>query len=264
MATNRVDGYLDEAVESVLNSIGVEIELVLVLDGVHLPESPPEWTNNPGITLVPLAQSNGLPTALNAGIRAAKHEVIARLDADDNALPNRFVQQLKALTGLGAPVLVGSKTVLIDENGAEIGAPQQVCGDDIRRELLLQNVVPHSTYMLRKDAAMSIGLYNEDLRQMEDYDFLLRIAQQGPIAVLCEPLVQYRVHSGQMSKKANWRANYISAVTTGRRELGKLLGVSAIEVHAKNLIWRLVQIARSTGILKPRYLIGVKKNELQT
>ena len=162
------------------------------------------------------------------------------------------------LLGTNAPVLVGSRTRLIDEHGVDLGEPQQTCGSDIRRDLLLQNVVPHSTYMLRKADAIAIGLYNPNLRQMEDYDFLLRIAQLGPISVVCDRLVEYRVHSGQMSKKAAWRANYISAVVQGRRDLGRYLGVSAVEVHLKNLIWRSVQVARSIGLLKPRYLIGVK------
>lgn len=259
MATNRADAYLDEAVASVFSNTDIELELVLVLDGITLPTPPPAWVSDSRVTLVELPQPSGLPTGLNAGIRAAKHEIVARLDADDNAFATRFRLQLTELLGPNIPVLVGSRTLLIDEHGAILGSPQQHCGADVRRQLLLQNVVPHSTYMMRKSDALDVGLYNPALRQMEDYDFLLRMALRGPISVVCEPLVEYRVHSGQMSKKANWRANYISAVIAGRNELGRFLGVNALEIHLKNAIWRLVQLARSAGILRPRYLIGVKK-----
>lgn len=264
MATNKADSYLDEAIASVFANQDVEIELVLVLDGIQLPQPLPAWSSDPRVTIVPLATPSGLPTGLNAGITAAKYDVIARLDADDNASPTRFRRQLEALFGDGSPALVGSRTVLIDEHGRVLGEPQQSYGSDIRRDLLLQNVVPHSTYMLRKADAFAIGLYNPNLRQMEDYDFLLRIAKLGPISVVCDRLVEYRVHSGQMSKKAAWRANYISAVVQRRRDLGRHLGVSAVEVHLKNMIWRMVQVARSAGILKPRHLLGVVKAEPKT
>lgn len=258
MATNKADSYLDEAIASVFANQDVEIELVLVLDGIQLPQPLPAWSSDPRVTIVPLAAPSGLPTGLNAGITAAKYDVIARLDADDNASPTRFRQQLDALFGDDSPALVGSRTVLIDEHGRVLGEPQQSYGSDIRRDLLLQNVVPHSTYMLRKADAFAVGLYNPELRQMEDYDFLLRIATLGPISMLSDRLVQYRIHSGQMSKKATWRAPYISTISRRRRELGTFLGVPASEVHLKNFVWRAVQVARSTGLLKPRHLIGVQ------
>lgn len=260
MATNRIDAYLEEAVFSVFANKDLDIELVLVLDGVPAPAPEPKWMQDPRINLVVRDKSAGLGAALNTGIKNAAHEIIARLDGDDNSLPERFTKQLNALNSSSKPILVGAKIVIIDENGAEVGAAKQVCGSDVRPNLLFQNVVPHSSYMLRKSDALSVGLYREDLQQMEDYDFLLRIALQGPISVLCEPLVQYRVHSAQMSKKAAWRANYITVVIDGRRKLAKLLGVSPISVESKNYIWRTVQLARSFKILRPRHLLWLKKS----
>lgn len=264
IASNRMDAYLDEAIASVLASTGVEVEIVLVLDGIELAKPKPSWAADNRIRVVSRAVSGGPAAAANDGISVARHEIIARLDSDDLMSPTRFQKQLQALQSAPESVLVGSKTILIDDSGEPIGTPQQPCGTDIRRDLLLQNVVPHSTFMFRKADALAAGMYDAQLRQMEDYDFLLRMARRGPVSMICEPLVHYRVHPHQTSKKAKWRADYISAVITGRIELGKFLGVSSLEVHTKNLIWRLVQIVRSAGILKPRYLIGVKKNELQT
>lgn len=260
MATNRIDAYLEEAVSSVFANDGLDIELVLVLDGIPTPTPKPQWMGDPRVNIVVRKQSEGLGAALNTGIRNAKHEVIARLDGDDNSLPERFTKQLKALNSSSKPILVGTKIVIIDENGDDVGAAKQVCGIDVRTKLLFQNVVPHSSYMLRKSSAISAGLYREDLQQMEDYDFLLRIALLGPISVLCEPLVQYRVHSAQMSKKAAWRANYITVVIGGRRLLAKLLGVSSVSVELRNIVWRTVQLARSFKIMRPRHLLWLKKS----
>lgn len=259
MATNRIDHYLDESVTSVFNTEGVRVELVIVLDGISLPPNKPTWVADPRIKLVHNEHSRGLGAALNIGIRAASHEIIARLDSDDNSYPARFVLQIEQLISPTNPILVGGMIELMDEHGRSLGSAKQPCGPDVRKTLLLQNVVPHSTYMFRKSDALKVGLYNESLKQMEDYDFLLKMAQRGPVSVVCQPLVRYRIHSGQMSKAAQWRANYISAVTNQRVALAKVIRVSRAEVALKNAIWRIAQISRSLGLTKPRHLIGVSQ-----
>lgn len=261
MATNRIDDYLNEAVGSVFQSVDVEIELVLVLDGIQLPDVAPHWATKPNVKVVTRKHSEGLAAALNTGIKAASNEIIARLDADDRAMPQRFIHQLRTLQNDSPPILVGSRTIIIDEFGNQLGIADQPCGADIRVDLLLQNVVPHSTYMLRKSDAIRVGMYDESLRQMEDYDFLLRLGQLGRIEVLCDRLIEYRAHSGQMSKKASARANYITAVGHGRRALGAHLGRPRIEVETKHLFWKAVQFARSNRMIRPGHLRGLTSSE---
>lgn len=259
IASNRVDTYLDEAIASLFANKNISLEIVLVLDGIELPKPRPSWADDARLKIVYRSESGGPGVAANDGIQVASHEIIARLDSDDIAHNNRLELQVNQLLSELRPVLVGSKTTLIDPDGGVIGQPSQPSGPDIRRQLLLQNVVPHSTFVFRKSDAQRVGLYNPNLRQMEDYDFLLRMAQIGPVSMLEQSLCDYRVHPGQTSKKAGWRANYITAVLAGRRALGKVLGVSRLEVESKILVWRLVQIVRSAGLVKPRYLIGVQK-----
>lgn len=259
MATNRVDHYLNESVTSLFSDDEINIELVLVLDGITVPPNPPAWLTDSRVKIILNEKSRGLGAALNLGIRAATFDVIARLDSDDNTLSGRFQLQLDQLNSSLNPVLVGGKIRLIDEGGRHLGSPTQVCGPDVRRSLFLQNVVPHSTYMFRKSIAFEVGLYDEKLLQMEDYDFLLRMSQRGPVSVICREVVDYRIHSGQMSKKANWRANYVQSVMRQRRELAKAMNVSVAEVTVKNLIWEVAQISRSLGLTKPRHQMWLKK-----
>ena len=257
MATNRFDSYLGQAVSSVLANEGVELELVLVLDGIRVPQSPPDWIRDERIKLVARKTSAGLGAALNEGIMTARHELIARLDADDNAAPDRFREQLEILARCKPPVLVGSRAVLIDEAGSLLRGARGSCGADVRRTLLFHNVVPHSSYMFRKTDAIAAGMYREDLRQMEDYDFLLRMALLGPVTVVCEPLIEYRIHSTQMSKRAGWRGDYVTAVTSGRKRLGESLGVPNALVTLANTLWRIYQVARALRIAKPLHMAGV-------
>lgn len=261
MATNRINKHLDQAVASVFANENLDLELVLVLDGILLPDIIPTWANDARVKIVKRETSHGLAAALNTGIKAATYDIIARLDADDISIASRFVNQLRALNSFSKPALVGSRMELIDESGSALGISKQPCGPDVRTTLLLQNVVPHSSYLFKKADAFSVGLYREQLKQMEDYDFLLRMAKLGPINVLCEPLIQYRVHPEQMSKSANYKGDYIEAVITGRHALGKHLGVSPIKIWIQNLLWRLAQALRSLGLTQPWHLRGIPRQK---
>jgi glycosyltransferase involved in cell wall biosynthesis len=257
--TNRVDEYLKRAIESVFENHNVSIELVLVLDGVSLENDKPTWSKDNRIKIISNQNPSSIGSALNLGILQSKNEIIARLDSDDICYPYRFKKQLEILLNDSSTVLVGAQMDLIDQNDVELGAAKQVCGSDVRSRLLTQNVVPHSSFMFRKSEFIKIGMYKEDLQQMEDYDLLLRFGTIGKVSVICEPLIKYRIHANQTSKKASWRGNYIRAVLEGRRNLATKIGVAKQTVLVRNIFWLIVQLVRSLKIIKPRHLILISQ-----
>lgn len=124
-------------------------------------------------------------------------------------------------------------------------------GDDVRGDLLLFNVVSHSSLMYRRDAFDDLGGYDERLRQMEDYEFILRLGTLGSIANLQEPLVRYRVHGSQTSRGAAPSGPHIAAVARARLALGKAIGAPALSTRAKLLAWRTLQYLRFAGVVRP-------------
>lgn len=141
----------------------------------------------------------GISRSLNIGIRLARGALLARLDADDIAEPNRIAVQLEFLRSNKDHGLVGSWMTVFGEESFMARYP----GDDpaIRLEMLFQNPFGHPSVMFRKDWDNgSPGWYDERLAAAQDYDLWERISRQWKCANIEQPLTRYRVHSQQVTK----------------------------------------------------------------
>lgn len=248
--TNRFDRWLDIAVESVLAEVLPGLRLILVFDGADLPDAR-HWTADRRVTILRNPTSLGPAAAMNRAIAETDTPYIARLDSDDRDLPGRLARQVALLDEHPELVAVSSRTYRIDEDGVRVGVVNLPDGDDIRRHLLLSNVVPHSTLAFRRKAAIEVGGYDPAFRQMEDYDFILRLAALGPIAQIGDPLVEYRVHSAQTSRGASPRGPHITAIRRGRAALARVLGVGTLRAAIEHRIWVLAQHLRWNGFIRP-------------
>lgn len=250
--TNRLDAWLNEAAASVLASVGVAVQLVIVLDG-PVEGDMPAWSDDERVLVLRHTDNRGPSAAMMSALRAASSVLIARLDSDDVCHPERLAMQSAYLDAHPETVAVGARTARIGADGLAVGRVKLPFGNDIRRNLLLSNVLPHSTLMFRREVGEQAGGYNLALRQMEDYDFILRLAWSGPIAQLEETLVDYRVHSGQASRGAKPFGRHIRIVLRGRRKLGVVLKISAVIIELNNVIWVAAQYARYWGITRPAH-----------
>jgi glycosyltransferase involved in cell wall biosynthesis len=252
MPTIRIDAWLDYAVESILASEIPVLEVIVVHDGIE-PDYLRSWTDDARVTVVHSPSRLGQAAGMNLGLSYARYEFIARLDADDAAHPSRLKMQLEYLETHPEAVAVGSRVMRVDHEGRPLAELVYPTGRDIRRSLLLQNVVAHSSLMFRRIALELVGSYDAAMGQMEDYDFILRLAKEGPIANLDHVLTYYRVHPNQTSRGAPPRGRHIRRVLHARRVLGRHLGVSALEQTAKNSVWLAVQYLRYYKLRKPGY-----------
>lgn len=247
---HRPDAWLDEAVGSVLASREVALELAVVLNGVEeVPERP--WMRDARVSVLHSRAPLGPTRAMIRGIEAGRGTYIARLDADDRMDPDRLHTQVSWLQAHPETPLVATATTRIDERGADLGPIRMPTGADVRHHLVLSNTVVHSSVLFRRGELEAIGGYDERLQQMEDYDVILRLAQRGPIAVLPEPLTDYRLHPGQVSRGAAPSGAHIDAVIAQRTRLGRVLGMSRPAVVARNLVWRAAQYSRYHGLTRP-------------
>ncbi|MCP2637520.1 glycosyltransferase family 2 protein [Microbacterium sp. HD4P20] len=247
---HRFDDWLDEAVESVLASQDVDLELVVVANGIlELPHR--HWRDDPRVAVVHDPSPLGPTKAMILGIESTQAPFIARLDADDRMSPSRLSAQVSRLRAQPAAPMVGTATRRITAEGEPAGSIRMPVGDDVRRHLVLSNTVPHSSVMLRRVTLEAVGGYNPALPQMEDYELILRLAQQGPIPVLDDELTEYRVHPGQISRGAEPRGLHIERVSHERRRLGDVIGMNPMAVRLLDLVWKAAQFARYYRITKP-------------
>ncbi len=205
-AGDRAD-YLREAfVSTVQDQTRRPSQVVLVQDGPVREELAEEITRltkeSPvPVTHVEMPENLGLGPALDAGLRASEHEIVARMDADDVSAPDRFEKQLP-LVEAGADI-VGSG---LWEFGAAI---DDVVGrrtpptdpDEIRRVVRFRDPFNHPTVVYRRSAVQAAGGY-ADMALMEDYLLFTRMVAGGAEpANLAEPLVHYRVGDGAYARR---------------------------------------------------------------
>lgn len=253
LPTNVLTPWLDDAVESVLSQEDADFELVVIHDGIQ-PDATRTWVHDPRVRCVVNPESDGLANALNVGAQHARGEYIARIDGDDKCLPGRIAAQVQALDSNATVVLLGTLARVIDESGDVRGSLGVLRPEDIRTTFLTRNALVHSSVMFRRAIFDKVGRYNASLRQMEDYDLWLRMAPHGEIRVIQKELVEYRVHSNQMSRGAGAFGTHIRAVLHGRRRLAGTLGQGAPLQFARNLAWWCAQVARHRGWRSPGYL----------
>jgi glycosyltransferase involved in cell wall biosynthesis len=163
-------------------------------------------------TLLALAANVGLGPALDQGMASCGHDIIARMDADDIALPHRFAVQVP---------LVESGADLVGSSLLEFGAtPDDIVGRrippidpvEIVRYSRFHQPFNHPTVVYRRSVVEAAGGYRH-LALMEDYLLFAKMIRQGAkVANVAEPLVLYRVGAGAYARrggmamaKSEWR-----------------------------------------------------------
>lgn len=156
------------------------------------------------VTQVVIEENRGLANALNVGIAACDYELVARMDADDYSVPERFERQLPLL-GHGYD-LVGS-AMFEFESRPEKRTASRVLPErqvEIAKHAKLHNPMNHPTMVFRKSVVESVGGY-EPLGSMEDYWLVVRMLNAGcSLRNSTEQLVGYRVSSGVFKRRGGW------------------------------------------------------------
>jgi glycosyltransferase involved in cell wall biosynthesis len=152
-------------------------------------------------TFLALERNGGLGIALDAGLAASRHDIVARMDADDIAMPRRFEVQLPVIED-GAD-LVGAGMLEFGSDRHDIVGRRTPVSDpgDIARYARLHDPFNHPTVVYRRRAVLAAGGYG-DLPLMEDYWLFARMIASGARVVnLTEPLVYYRVGDGAYERR---------------------------------------------------------------
>jgi glycosyltransferase involved in cell wall biosynthesis len=193
----NAEGCVARAIDSVLAQTLPVDEIIVVDDGSR--DATSDVAGRFGDPVRVLRQTNAGPAAArNHGVREARCEWIAFLDADDAWLPTKLECQAVHL-GDARTGVVHCYVVNVDE---------KFCydGEQTFERLWRQNVIGTSTAIVRKAAWESVGGFHEDRQLMgvEDYHFWLRVAADGwRIAVCREELSHYTPAAFNLSSQVN-------------------------------------------------------------
>ncbi len=196
--------YIGQAILSVLGQTEKNFEFIIVDDGSSDDTERVARSFDDSRIRFFKREHLGFVNSLNFGLKESKGEYIARFDADDICLPERFEKQLKFFADNPNNVLVGSRAIKTNESGEVVGnfdyPPLE--WKDIKKYSLLHNPFIHPSVMFKKSILETIGEYRE-YKGADDYEFWTRIIYKYPCANIAEPLLKYRVHTDQMTKKAS-------------------------------------------------------------
>jgi len=234
--------FILDAVESVLSQEGPDLELVVVNDASTDETSLIlDSVDDPRLRVIDLDETVGTPRALNVGIEACQADLTARLDADDRCLPGRFAVQTEGMERHPDLLALGSGALLIDEKGAVRGRRDAPTGASVLRMLKWRNAFIHSSMMYRTAAVRSVGGYSPLCRRCQDYELWLRLAAIGDLDNLREPLVGYRVHSGQATAAKIHDPVMFKAIGDARVALAKGRGESVTGAKLRQRLWVFAQ-----------------------
>jgi glycosyltransferase involved in cell wall biosynthesis len=207
MPVYNAERYIAVAVESILNQSFTDFEFIIINDGStdrSLDILQQYAQKDKRIRLIS-RENKGLVKTLNEGLALAKAPLIARMDADDIAVTERFALQKDFMGNNPDYVCVGGRVRVIDEKDRFlIIADTKLDHEEIELSAL-QGITPicHPTAMLRKEKIDLIGGYQECDYPAEDLGLFLNLSEIGKLGNLKDVVLEYRIHNHSISTSTN-------------------------------------------------------------
>lgn len=189
--------HLREAIDSILLQSFKDFEFIIINDGS---------TDNSKIIIdsydderiIYVEQENqGLAKALNHGISYSNAEFIARMDADDISMPDRFMSQYLFLKSHPNISVISGSFSYIDNNGSYLGRSFAITSPFLVKKKLLNSgcIICHPSVMMRREDLHNIGGYSEIMgNRFTDYHLWVKFIKNGfKIQNMSEILLKYRI-----------------------------------------------------------------------
>ncbi len=195
--------FLKYAVESILKQTYSNFEFIIVNDASN--DGTLKYLKSlkdKRIKIITNQKNLGLAASLNKALSIAKGEYIARMDADDISLPNRFKTQVEYLRANPEVSLCGCWVDLIDKNGKVIGEKRYPANDlELKNALKWYQPIVHPTFMATKKFYKSLNGYDTQFDYAEDYELLSRAIKNNKFANIPSKLFLWRLANDRRSRR---------------------------------------------------------------
>lgn len=232
MSVYNGEKYLSEAIESILNQTYTNFEFIIVNDGSSdksIDIIKEYMTKDNRIVLID-RENKGLPYSLNEGISKAKGEYIARMDADDISLPERFKKQLEYMKENKLDVC-GTFIEVFGTKRNNHTVKYSINHNDIKFRLMFMSAFAHPTVLLKKEVFKKVK-YRVDYKVAQDYQLWVDIINVGyKVGNIPKVLLKYREHEAQASiEKAKRQQDTAHRIAL---EYTKILGEKEFFIESK-------------------------------
>lgn len=199
MPVYNAEKYLPEAIESILNQTYENFEFIIV-DNMSTDKSLEiirYYAKKDNRIKISICKKRGFSYAINSGIKQARFDWIARMDADDISLPERLEIQVQHIKEYPEIAALGSYGYYMDASGEKILGKIKIGPTSIEeyKEMVQKNkliFILNVSMIIKKDVFLALGGYR-NIPVLEDLDFNCRMAQEGYLAkVIPKYLVKVR------------------------------------------------------------------------
>jgi len=217
---NEKKEYLSLALDSILNQTVPPDEITIVKDGVLTSELDAvldEYSKKSNLfNIVGYEENRGLGFALNYGLKHCRNELVARMDTDDIAKPDRCEKQLKVFEQNSALSLLGSSVDEFYTNPEHVVSRRVVptTHKEIYDFAKRRSAFNHPTVMFKRSKVLELGGYN-NLRRNQDVDLFGRMLHSGLIAEnIEESLLYFRSNDELAKRRKSWEntKSYIDTI----------------------------------------------------
>lgn len=205
---------------------------------------------------IPLEKNLGLGNALNIGLKKCSYEMVARMDTDDIAFPERFEKQIKYMSENKGVGVLGSSLLEFKGSVENILSKKVTPIKDIEKYIKFRNPINHPTVVFRKSEVIRVGSY-KDINLFEDWYLWARMFVNGSkIKNLEEPLLYFRTSLEMFERRGGWK--YVKAESKLQKEFLNLGLINNLE-YVRNMIIRNVGKVVPNKIRKVLYLKFLRK-----
>ena len=239
--------YLKLALDSVINQTLIPDEIVLVQDGELTEELYTvieEYKQKYPATFktYALKQNQGLGKALNFGMEKCSNELIARMDTDDIAEPNRFELQIQEFIKDKELTLCGGQIAEFADNSNEITDYRNVplTHNEILIFVKKRNAFNHVTVMFKKQAVQSVDGY-QHMPYFEDYWLWARMLKAGYKSKNIDAiLVKVRAGQNMIARRGGWK--YVKCITKFEKALYEIGIIKFFDLLTYTILRSIVAI----------------------
>ena len=214
--------YVATAVRSILEQTHREFQLIIIDDASQ--DATPDIlqdlaASDSRIEVYRNPENQGIARSANNGLAHARGTLVARMDADDIALPERLRAQVEAFARRPELILCGTAMIRMDAAGRPKALGEWPTDRDVMRwYAIFRPPVQQSSAMFRIDPASDQPRYEERLTPADDFGMWSQLIRQGEVEVLPTPLIRYREHT-QNATHTRWKVMARAAAVICRDNL---------------------------------------------
>lgn len=237
ITTNNRPHLLPRAVDSARES-GSDVEIVVV-DDASSDQTAKICKDLANINYVRVERNQGVAGARNIGLVASTGKYVSFLDDDDTRMAGSLDQQILLLDAEPQAGLIYGQAIYGDQEGNPTGRfyPTDCPQGDLFWKLLRRNFVPCGTVVFRRSCLTRVGLLDDSIPGLDDWDLWVRICEIYPTIALELPVIKWRRSTPVSEQGTSNAAQIVSLSIQQFRKWMNLPRAQDASPHLKRGLW---------------------------